>query len=507
MAHCYMFKENVGAGCAPAPAQSARTARTTTHIGRYFPAYYLAVGWPSLLTSSVVGIYLVQVASVVVGTAFLALAVASAQRWSSSPVLVPGITVAVTPMALFLTSSVNPSGLEVDSAVATWTAAVILVTEHLRAPPRGLMAVLAISGVAMVWTRPTALAWPLVMAAVLLPAAWGRLRRGAPAGRALLVTCGAVGTAGAGAVLWAVLARSTGLLKNFSVLPASSSYAHIFSFVVGSMPSLLLQGVGDFGWLDTPAPWFTVAAWGALCAGMVVVVVVTGNRRALVSVFLAALASVLVPVALLVAAAHSYGFAGQGRYFLAVWVSVPIVATGMACLDRRSGAARRLATIVAVLVASAQALAFYWALRRYILGIPGPLSWSGNNAAGTAAEWQPPLPGWWLLGTFVAACAVYGFAIAARPGRAGLGGEPLWAGALTPQGVIELEVGQDKGYDDHGADQGRHLTSHVRLADQGAHLADQGAHRRENSDSAHGEDEERDEIPPVHPTHDVGPDI
>ena len=145
-------------------------ARTTTHVGRYPPAYYLAVGWPSLLTSSVTGIYLMQAASAVLCAMFLALAVATALHSSRSPLLVPAIAVAITPMALFLNSSINPSGLEVATATTAWTAATVLVADHLKSPPATLVAILGISSGVMVWTRPTALAWPVVIAAVLAPA-------------------------------------------------------------------------------------------------------------------------------------------------------------------------------------------------------------------------------------------------------------------------------------------------------------------------------------------------
>jgi len=89
--HCYMFKENVSAACASPPEQSSRTVMATTHVGRYLPAYYLAVGWPSLITTSVTGVYLMQAASAVLCAMFLALAVATARQWSRSALLVPAI--------------------------------------------------------------------------------------------------------------------------------------------------------------------------------------------------------------------------------------------------------------------------------------------------------------------------------------------------------------------------------------------------------------------------------
>jgi hypothetical protein len=279
MIQCYMFKENVSAACASQPEQSSRTVRGVTHVGRYPPAYYLAVGWPSLLTASVAGTYLMQSASAVLCAMFLALAVATPRRWSNSSLLVPAISVSVTPMVLFLNSSVNPSGLEVASAATAWTAATVLVAGHFE-----------------------------------------------------------------------------------------------------------------------------------------------------------------TPVVLLVAVAHSDGYAGQGRYFLPIWEGVPIVAAGLLGFPgvARQGRAHKLAHSMntarapiitgltfrrdlrrwtalfsvgsGVLVGTGQAVAFYWALRRYIVGIPGPLFWSGSASSGKL-QWHPPVPGWWLLAIFVALCAVYGVAI------------------------------------------------------------------------------------------------
>ena len=235
--------------------------------------------------------------------------------------------------------------------------------------------------------------------------------------RDILGGSGAVGVAGVGALLWVLLARATAVGTNFGVLPRSSSYGHITTFVVGKLPSLLQQGVGNFGWLDTPAPWFTLAAWATLCVALVGAVLLLGSKRALWSVLLALLASFIVPVASLIGAARNYGYIGQGRYFLAIWVSVPIVAAGFVGLDARSRAARRLSVTVGLLVAGGQALAYYWALRRYTVGIPGPLGLSGGSRSATGPrQWQPPVTGWWLLGMFVVLCAVYGVATAHSPG-------------------------------------------------------------------------------------------
>ena len=423
MVHCYMFKESVDAACAAAPVQSPVVVRTTTHVGRYPPAYYLAVGWPSLLTSNVAGTYLMGTTSAVLCAAFLALALATARRWSTSALMVPALAVAATPMALFMASSVNPSGLEIAAAVAMWTAAAILVSEHLESPPKMLVAVLAVSTAALVWTRPTALAWPVVATAVLAPVAWRRVRHGVARRGYVLAWGGALGVSGAGAALWVVLAHATSVLENFAPLPASSSFGHIVSFVVGRFPSLLAQAVGNFGWLDTPVPRLVLVAWAVLGAALVGVAMVRGSRPARWSLLLAVLASFLVPVVSMVAAAPSYGYVGQGRYFLAIWAGVPLIAAAFAGLRHTARLARPIMVAAGLLLAGGQAVAFYWALRRNMVGIPGP--WDLSSARGQL-PWHPPVPGWWLVGIFAALCGVYGVAI---------GRQVEWGAPESPQNV------------------------------------------------------------------------
>ena len=133
------------------------------------------------------------------------------------------------------------------------------------------------------------------------------------------------------------------MLPNFTPLPASSSFGHVVGFIISRFPSLLAQGVGNFGWLKTPVPGLVLAIWAVLSAGFVALAITRGSKTTLSCLVLALLASFLVPVASLVAVAHSDGYAGQGRYFLAIWEGVPIVATGLFGLSGLAGGPRRWA--------------------------------------------------------------------------------------------------------------------------------------------------------------------
>ena len=81
---CYVFKPAVPAGCQPPVRSSDAETATATYVGHYPPLFYLAVGWPSLLTSSTAAVYLMRVLGGVLCSGFVALAIASALRWSRS---------------------------------------------------------------------------------------------------------------------------------------------------------------------------------------------------------------------------------------------------------------------------------------------------------------------------------------------------------------------------------------------------------------------------------------
>jgi hypothetical protein len=179
--------------------------------------------------------------------------------------------------------------------------------------------------------------------------------------------------------------------------------------VLGRQLYWLEQMVGNFGWLDTPAPALTTTVWLLLTGGLTVLGALVAPRRvALVLAGLIGLA-VTVPVLFDLRSAPTSGLVWQGRYMLPVAVGLPIVAGFTLARGRFAAllAARRTRALVGGAVVVAQVAAFYWALRRYTVGMEGsPDIWSGP-------AWSPPggvLPAlvayavlwclfvWWTLG-------------------------------------------------------------------------------------------------------------
>ncbi len=406
---CYPFHPDVSAGCAsvPSPGGARGTALMPTYVGRYPPLYYAVVGIPSLFTSRTVVLYLMRLVSGALSAAFLAAAF-SAARHSRRFLLAPlGVGLAVTPMALFLSGVVNPSGLEISTAICAWSTALTLAGDPELHRSRFLIVWLALSAGVLVQTRGLS---PVFLAAVVAGVAllfgvrpWRRAWDTvvARAGLAFVVICSAF------ALAWYVLVHPT------RVTPQASGpvHEHGLALLAASYHHLLWmvpQMVGFFGWLDAPAPQLTYHIWYAALIFFGVLVVARRWYRGVGVWALLAAATVAVPVAATAHVANRLGLIGQGRDWLPLAVSLPLVGAYAArrlVPPGRSGGAHRGRSGGAVILArlwryaaaalSAAAMAalgvaemggFLRALHRYRDGLGHPTHLFGH------ASWTPPLP-------------------------------------------------------------------------------------------------------------------
>jgi hypothetical protein len=395
---CVIKRPTVPEGTCPTLPTSSKTIAAETYVGHYPPLYYLLIGWPTFL-KTVSSIYLVLLMSVIVDAAMLALAFASAWRWSRSKLLPAGLAIAATPTVMFLAGVVNPSGLEICAAITMWATATILVVDHPVEPPTGLLATLTVSVSVLVLVRGLSPLWPALCAIILAPLAWNRLqlrriirRRDARIGLVVIVASALLGLA------WIIIGHALAVVAEGVPRPGTPETA-IVRVALGSTGSLINETIFGIGWLDVPAPVLTIYIWIGVTGATVLTAVLLGCRKVLFSLALAVALSVLVPFILIVATARHSGFIQQGRYFMPLVVSVPILATAASNqvgLPRR--AATRLTLAIALLTSLGQIAAGTWALHRYLVGIHGPIL----PTAVVPGVWHPPLPGWLLDLGFVA---------------------------------------------------------------------------------------------------------
>ena len=423
---CYFFRPATPAGCGSRLVQSGTEVPAITTAGRYPPMYYLLVGWPSLLAVSTRGIYLMRFASAVLCAGFLALAVATALRWSRSRLLAPAVGVAATPMALWLGAMVNPNGFEACATICLWTAACTLAVDHPRSPPRRLVAVLGASTIAVLLARGASPLWPALAAVTLLPVAWRRLALMSLARRRdVQVWSLATVAAAALALIWIAAAGALSEIPGALPPPAVSNVS-LLRRAIGQTPGLVRQAVGVLGYLDTPVPYLTFVLWAGALGALVGLALLFGRRRELCSLGLALLLAAAVPASLTMVSVHHMGFIEQGRYFLPLYAGVPVVAG--ATIGRRGGVAGRTGRVAVGVwgaFGAGQFGAMLWTLHRFLVGAGGPF-WPFSQVAG---EWRPPLPPVALEAAALVACvAVVAVQVRVLPDRRAPGA----AGAPDP---------------------------------------------------------------------------
>lgn len=433
---CFAGKVSVSAQCEPPLPTAAGSVTTTTYAGRYPPLYYAIVGWPSLVTSGELALYLMRLASAAASAVFLAGALFCASRSRHARGLLVGLALVMTPQVFFLGGVVNPSGLEISSAICVWTAALVACEaiaapgelrrspanllgwlthgESRRAfrlpgsgPPASVLGWLTAAGAVMVSIRGLSPFLCLVMGlSVAAYAGRGRVvallrDRRAQAGLSVIVGFGVLATA------WILTAGALAVRPSGTQLPTGASGWLVLGLTLENLGPETLQMVGVFGWVDSYLPVVCYVVWlglATLFLGGGIASKLTRRRIALVGY---ALVTIAVPTIVLVARSDSLGIFGQARDWMPLWVGLPLLvghalstgATAEADIappgHRWSAAAQRyLIWAVLACLPILQVFAWAWALRRYRTG-------SGSVALISRAAWSPPVPAHVLLAAVV----------------------------------------------------------------------------------------------------------
>lgn len=426
---CFVFNERTPAGCEPPLTRSTRAARVSLYVARYQPFYYALVGLPTLVFADSIGFYLVRLLSLLICDALLAFAVAAVVCTARSPLFLAGLVIAVTPEVLYLSAVINPSSLEVSAAVALWTALLAWVRCLPDDPPRYLVVWAGVAGVALSLARPPSPLWTLLCFACLAPMWAGRQRLRSLVRRwDVRLASVAVVAAALVSVVWTVSERATMTMTTTLPPPGSSVFA-ILQGAIGQATDYVHQAIGVFG-LGTRSLQVVLIVWLCSLGGLLLLGHGRADRRRQFALAFVVVAAAAVPTATVAAAAPTHGFIGFGRYFVPLYVGVPLAAGAIAPSAREDF---RIAKTVTAFAGAAQVLTFYWALHRYLVGQGGPLS----PTSLVAGAWRPPLPGVVLdigfAGLVIVAVVCLGVAVKGRE-------QPL-RGCATSEQVILVKPG------------------------------------------------------------------
>ena len=370
--NCYAFHSENAADCVPRlPARTGGSVPVETFAGQYPPLYYAVVGWPSLLLTGEAGLYAMRLASAAISAVMLAWGVFRLSTVRGNRLALWGAVVAITPMCLFLAGTVNPAGWEITAAFSFWAACLATVSRH-GPPSTGALVQAAVSGAVLVNIRASSPFWALAIVVVAIVAAPpGRLRelvrhRLAPwlGSAALLASFAAVG--------W--ILRHGAVVSSRNLYPQFANPKETVLAINGRGFEYLQNMIGNFGWLDTPAPPLTYVLW-YIAAGALILLGLSAAMGARPKTGLVLLVGgvAAAPFILQLPTAAGAGLIWQGRYALPVAVGVPLLAALLLGEQRPEVVEflRRAFRGTLPVVVVAHVAAFYWASRRYSDGVNG----------------------------------------------------------------------------------------------------------------------------------------
>lgn len=399
---CVAFRREVTADCAPAiPSEDNYDAIGVTSAGSYNPLYYAIVGLPTLVMSGAPAIFAMRLVSALISAAFYAAAITALLqlRRPTWPVVTAGI--AVTPMALFLASGINPNSLEIAATLAAFCS-LLPILENARALKNLKPAILTV-GIAtavLANTRSVSLIW--LLCAILAACVLFRWRDFAAlfSSRLVRITIG-VGTLGviAGLGWMALSARGPASSGEAPALIANttSNIAPYQAFVtmLDRTWDYLVQYIGVMGWLDAALPQVVIAFWTMLILVAIITPLTVRPRRQVWGYVCIVLAVPVVPAFIQAVLIQSVGFIWQGRYTMPLFM-VLLISAGMLWRGHRLRPSKRNQALGRLLIIcgwASHVIGFAYILRRYVAGLIDISTWQTMISN---PSWQPPL-GWFLL--------------------------------------------------------------------------------------------------------------
>jgi hypothetical protein len=390
-----------------------RPVLTPSGAARYSPVYYLPVGVPLALAPNLTGIVLARLVSALLCALLLACAMSAAVRLGSR-LLGAGIALVCTPLAMDLSGSVNPNGLEISAGVLVFCALLALV----RAPDgrlddrsvRRLTALACVGSVLLLTLRelgPALLVLDGGTCVLLarrgrLAALWRRrdvrwpLAAGWAAGLAFAV----------GWLLYSGVADVVPNTRDAQHLPLLHALGRIGTQRV---PFYIKQIIGEFDYGETHVSRYAVLGWYLLVAALLVPCLRYAGRRYAVVLAALGLLSFGMLVVLEAYFMPRVGWFSQGRYALPALVGIVLGAASTDGFERRL-AARGWATGYPVALAACAAVLHLYALARVMtrfqVGIAAPLDPFGGSWRPPLGPLPPLLAGFAGLSLLVAAVAV-----------------------------------------------------------------------------------------------------
>ena len=365
---------------------STEDADLPTYAARNPPAYYAVVGIASWVhRAGAPTVYLMRLLTALITSVFVATAISALRRSAAPRLVAVGLVIAITPVVLFISGTVNPNAPEIASAISLWVCGLVLMTRAETRVDNRLVTAVGISACVLTLSRQVGPLWLGVIALVLAGVAGREALRNLA--RSTWVRAWAV------VVAVATIAQLTWNGTVHAVDPTrvehTAFHGPLLDAVEDSAGGVFLsyrEMIDSFGWLDTRAPFLTLVFWTACIGFLLFVALAWVRRRHVVALLALVAATVVLPVVMEATFYRHVGTIWQGRYSLPLAVGVPILAAAcLATTERgRQLATPRLLWTVGIALGVGHVLAFGNNLRRYTSG------YSREIQYWKAPQWLPP---------------------------------------------------------------------------------------------------------------------
>jgi hypothetical protein len=359
------------------------TTTIASGAGRYHPLFYAFVGIPALPFDGYAAVYVMRLATVLLGWLLFCGAIAATRSWARTPWPYVGLALAATPVVTYSASVVAPNGVEIFAALMCWTSLIGLFRSAAAVPDRRLLLYTAISGSVLATTRGLGPLWlllVLVTAAVAAPLGLDRVRallRDRVARLMALV----VGLATLQSTWWIL---TVGSLNVGGEAAHPSSLGTRIGLVSSESVLWVFQSVAAFPLRDQASPTIVYACYLLLFFTFLVLALRASSGSVRRGLALATAAAIVVPFVISVATYDAHAAVWQGRYGLPFAVGLAVL--GGLAFDT-SPTPRRFLQL------RTQALAVAMFVIAYTVGLLGSARRSsGHDPLRDSASWvHPPL--------------------------------------------------------------------------------------------------------------------
>ena len=395
------FPEKPGCGIAVEDAPVVDIP-TWTNMGRYPPLPFVISGIGTVFGATDLSVLMARLMTSLVSAVLIACSAYAILRRQQSLL---GLLLALTPGTIFLASAMNPSAIEICSAIAVWSILPSVIQDKV--PDRTTKAIFLAAGVLLIATRPIGIA--VYITAVLISwIAYGKTTLA----QVIKTNKTALSVHGLSAALMAWWYVAVYSFQTSPSLTAGTQKVLLSTQITRSLqhiPELLDQHVGNFGWLDTPIPRGALWLYALIAAVAIFTSLQRLGKRKTFALTLLSCVVVGISLAVDMNFYAMFGwFGAQGRHIAPVLGGLPLIVFSQFAFGNRL----RFAVIIGWSVV--MVWAGLGALRRYTVGV------NGNNTFLMFSErvWNPSI-GFGVAVTLliVASCAVAAIAIDSERAR------------------------------------------------------------------------------------------